>query len=257
MSSEWTTVAKKNRIVKVDKQPIVSVQVRPIIKTESEKRAQWEQRIKKKNEKREQMEQWQKEYDREFPLLPGSKDMLTEAQKIAYINARNAARKEDNHKAYLLREEKRKAKRAREAEEREKKEKLHVQDMIEKWGAHRWHHRVFMTDDDCLTAAKLRDEDMERYYEEEYRFYEEERRWQEEWEREQIEEKKYIEEQTANMGKEEKRRWILDYEYQKEIELDNERDAESDRWYRDFEMMNKRDKEDAERLAAWEAKNKK
>jgi hypothetical protein len=254
MSSEWTIVAKKTRVVKADQPPITvqpKLQVRPTreeqIKNENRNKEQWEKRRQAKID----------QYDREFPLLPGSNDMLTDAQKIAYINARNAARKEDNHKAYLQREEKRKAKRVREAEEREKNEKLHVQNMIEKWGAHRWYNRVFMTDDDCLTAAKLRDEDVERYYEEEERREEEERKWQEEWEREQIEEKKYIAEQTANMAAEEKRRWILEYEYQKECELDNERDAESDNWYRDFEMMQKRNKEDAERLAAWEAKNKK
>jgi hypothetical protein len=254
--SEWNIVANNKRNVKVVEQPIAQVnkpkaQVRPSrkeqIKKENEKREQWEQRRQSKID----------EYDREFPLLPGSRDMMTEAKKIAYINARNAARKEDNHKAYLLREEKRKAKRAREAEEREKKEKLHVQDMIEKWGAHRWYNMVAYTDDDCITAQNLRNDYEDRYYEEAERREEEERKWKEEWEREKIEEKKYIEEQTANMGEEEKGRWILDYEYQKELENDYEMDAESDRWYRDFQMMQKQNKEDAERLAAWEAKNKK
>jgi hypothetical protein len=255
MSSEWNVVDRNNRKAKVVQQPTAAVKTKPQVrmsieeknKIENQKRDQWEKRRKSKID----------EYDSEFPLLPGSRDMLTEAQKIAYINERNAARKEDNHKAYLLREEKRKANRAKEAEEKEKKEKLHVQNMIEKWGAHRWHNMVFMTDDDCLTADNLRYEDMERYYEEEERREEEERKWEEEWERERIEEKKYVVEQTANLSEKEKILWILEYEYQKSCEIDLDMYAESDRWYCDFEMKQKRNKEDAERLAAWEAKNKK
>jgi len=252
MSSEWNVVDRNNRKAKVVQQPTAAVKIKAQVrmsieeknKIENQKRDQWEKRRKSKID----------EYDSEFPLLPGSRDMLTEAQKIAYIDERNAARKEDNHKAYLLREEKRKANRAKEAEE---KEKLHVQNMIEKWGAHRWHNMVFMTDDDCLTADNLRYEDMERYYEEEERREEEERKWEEEWERERIEEKKYVVEQTANLSEKEKTLWILEYEHEKECERDSDMYAESDRWYRDFEMKQKRNKEDAERLAAWEAKNKK
>ena len=123
----------------------------------------------------------------------------------------------------------------REEKEKEKKERFHVQDMIEKWGAHRWQNMVCMTDDDCLTAKNLRYEDEERYYEE--------------WKRERIEEKKYVVEQTANLSEKDKRLWILEYEHQKNCEIDWDMD--------DSEMMQRQNKEDAERLAAWEAKNNK
>ena len=93
----------------------------------------------------------------------------------------------------------------REEKEKEKKERFHVQDMIEKWGAHRWQNMVCMTDDDCLTAKNLRYEDEERYYEE--------------WKRERIEEKKYVVEQTANLSEKDKRLWILEYEHQKNCEI--------------------------------------
>jgi len=260
MSTEWTIVKHGNKKVNVVETNI-SEKVRQNRvdqrKIREEKQKQWEEKQRQNQANWEARRQAKiDEYDREFPLLPGSRDTMTDAQKITYIDNKRAAKKEADRLAYLEREARRQAKRVREAKKQEYYEKIHVQAMIEKWGAHRWYNMVFMTDDDCITAQKLRHEEEEREYERERWFEEQERQWELEWEQQKIEEKKYIEEQTANMGKEEKGRWILEYEYQKEIELDWERDAESDRWYRDFEIMQKQKKEDAERLAAWELKNK-
>jgi hypothetical protein len=147
--------------------------------------------------------------------------LVPEATKIAYIDAKIAARKEANYKAYLEREARRqeKAKRAnakarREAELAVIAEMEHVKDMIEKWGAHRWYRCVAYSEDDCDTAEKLRYEEEER----EWRREQLEREQEEEEERREAireaEKQKYIAEQTANMSEREKERWIRDYEYE-------------------------------------------
>ena len=219
MSFDWTTIKRNTKVVDqpIIENPQVRQQVRPMpnrvdkTRRENEKRAQWEQKRQKKIDM----------YNAEFPLLPGSKDLVPEATKIAYIDAKIAARKEANYKAYLEREARRqeKAKRAnakakREAELAVIAEMEHVKDMIEKWGAHRWYRCVAYSEDDCDTAEKLRYEEEER----EWRREQLEREQEEEEERREAireaEKQKYIAEQTANMSEREKERWIRDYEYE-------------------------------------------
>lgn len=259
MSSEWTIV-KRN--VKVAKQPVAFIekntevsQVRPTreekIQRENERRQQWEQRRQKKID----------EYDAEFPLLPGSKDSVPDAKKIAYIDAKIAARKEANHKAYLEREARRQEKAKREAEKAKREaelaelaEKEHVQDMIEKWGAHRWYRCVAYSEDDCDTAQRLRDEEELR----EWRMEQYEREQEEEEERReaiyQTEKQKYIAEQTANMTEREKKQWIQDYEYNEMLELE---DQVFSYWDSVYWHSQKQEREDKERLDRWNAKQEK
>ena len=117
MSTEWTIVTGNKRNVKVAKQPVAVVEQKAEVR---QVRPTREEKIKKENEKRERWEQNRQkkidEYNAEFPLLPGSKDLVTDATKIAYIDAKIAARKEANHKAYLEREARRQKKAKREAE---------------------------------------------------------------------------------------------------------------------------------------------
>lgn len=257
MSTEWTVV-KRNVKVSKNMTPVIEQktevkQVRPTkeekIQRENEKRDQWEQRRQKKID----------EYDADFPLLPGSKNLVSDAQKIAYIDAKIAARKEANHKAYLEREARRQekakhatAKAKRQDERYEIEEKKHVQSMIEKWGSHRWYRCVAWTEDDCDTAQRLRDEEEKREWEMERLERIEE---QEEERREEIRKawrEKYIAEQTANMTEEEKRRWITEFEYDEEIESDYAYQAQGEDWYRAYTNM---EKEDQKRLDAWNAKH--
>lgn len=272
MSSEWTIVTGNKRNVKVvAKQPVAVVekkvevrQVRPTreekIQKENERREQWEQRRQKKID----------EYNAEFPLLPGSKDLVPDAKKIAYIDAKIAARKEANHKAYLEREARRQEKAKREAEkakrdaeiaEAEAKrqaelykiaEEEHVKDMIEKWGYHRWYRMVAWTEDDCDTAERLRHEEEER----EWRMEQYEREQEEEEERReairQAEKEKYIAEQTANMSEREKEQWIRDYEYEEMRILEDQVFSYWDSVYYDNMRQERADKE---RLDRWNAKH--
>jgi len=263
MSSEWTVVTGNKRNVKqpistcnmtrADKTTLQIKEVRPSkeeqINQAFDKREQWEQRRQKKIA----------EYDAEFPLLPRSKDSVPEATKIAYIDAKIAARKEANHKAYLEREARRqeKAKRAaekakREAELYEIAEKEHVRDMIEKWGTHRWYRCVAYTEDDCDTAQKLRDEEEENEWRREQYERELELEWEKKEEIRKAEREKYIEEQTANMTEEQKRRWIFDFEYEEKLESDYAYQAQGEDWYRAYTKI---EKEDQERLDRWNAKH--
>ena len=265
MSTEWTVVKRNVKqpigtcnFSRVDNATLQIKEVRPTredkIQKENEKREQWEQRRQKKID----------EYNAEFPLLPGSKDSVSDATKIAYIDAKIAARKEANHKAYLEREVRRqeKAKRAaekakREAELYEIAEKEHVRDMIEKWGSHRWYRCVAYTEDDCDTAERLRYEDEER----EWRMEQYERQQELEWEKKEeirkAEREKYIAEQTANMTEEQKRGWIINFEYDEEIESDYAYQAASEDLYRAYTKMEKEDKERLDRWNAKQEKNKK
>lgn len=272
MSSEWTVVKSGNKKVVVV-ETVVSEKVRQPKAEErkfrEDKQKQWEARQQQNKANWEAIRQAKiDEYDHEFPLLPGSRDTMTEAQKIAYIDAKRAAKQEADKQAYLQRESRRQEKRKiaekraaekakREAELAEMEEREHVKNMIEKWGAHRWYNMVWNTDDDCDTAQKLRDEEEERDYEFERWYEAQQREWDRQWEQQTIEDEKYIAEKTANMSEKEKELFISKFEEERERWLEDGMEAEGDMWYRDFQNMEKQKKEDAERLAAWEAKNRK
>ena len=138
----------------------------------------------------------------------------------------------------------------------EMEEREHVKNMIEKWGAHRWYNMVSYTDDDCDTAQKLRDEEEEREYQQEKWYEEQERQWEKEYDQQKIADEKYIAEKTANMSEKEKELFISEFEEERMRWLEDGMEAEGDIWYRDFQHMEKQNKQDAERLAAWQAKNK-
>jgi len=268
MSSEWTVVKRGNKKVAVV-ETVVSEKVRQPKaeerKIREDKQKQWEARQQQNKANWEARREAKiDEYDREFPLLPGSRDTMTEAEKIAYIDAKRAAKKEADKQAYLQREARRqaKSKRAaekakREAELAEMDEREHVKNMIEKWGAHRWYNMVWNTDDDCDTAQKLRDEEEEMEYKRERWYEEQERQWEKEYEQQKIADEKYIAEKTANMSEKEKELFISEFEEERMRWLEDGMEAEGEIWYHNFQIMEKQKKEDAERLAVWEAKNKK
>lgn len=210
MSFDWTTVKRNTKVIE-NPQQVRQQQVRPMsnrvdkTRRENEKRAQWEQKRQKKIDM----------YNAEFPLLPGSKDLVPDAEKIAYINNKIAIKKEASHKAYLEREARRQAKAKRESELYKIAEEKHVEKMIEKWGAHRWYRCVAYTNDDCDTADKLRYEEEERGRFEEWLETEDKKFEIQEHIRIRAEEEAYISEQTANMSEEEKALWLADYSYRK------------------------------------------
>ena len=83
MSSEWTIVTGNKRNIKVvAKQPVAVVEKKAEVR---QVRPTREEKIQKENEKRERWEQNRQkkidEYNAEFPLLPGSKDLVTDTQK--------------------------------------------------------------------------------------------------------------------------------------------------------------------------------
>ena len=234
-----TNVYGKVRQTRVDQREIREEKQR-------QNRANWEARRQAKID----------EYDREFPLLPGSRDIMPDVKKIAYIDAKRAAKKEADRLSYLQREARRQEKRKIAEKRAEIKEREHVKNMIEKWGAHRWFRMVWYTDDDCDTAKILRDKEEEREIERERRLQEQERQWKKELEQQEIADKKYIAEQTANMTEIEKEKWISNFEDECMILLDDAVEAEGDKWYRDYMIMEKQNKEDDDRLALWLAKNK-
>ena len=232
MSTEWFTVAKNNKVSKVPavEKPVVK---KPYInyreqaqKREDEKKQKWEASRQRKID----------EYNSEFPLLPGSKDLITDAKKVAFIDARIAAKKEADKKAYLEREARRQARQQR-----------HVQNMIEKWGAHRWFIMVEDTKDDCATAQELRNE---HEWKETCRYYDEMERFEKECREYSENRAKYIAEMTANMSESQKQEWIDNYNFE-EDEYDMVVCEEAQRMY------DKQKQEDDARLEAWNLKNKK
>jgi hypothetical protein len=67
-----------------------------------------------------------------------------------------------------------------------------------------------------------------------------------------LEEKKYIDEQTTHLSKKEKQLWLEKYEEEKEIIFDF---TESERCFNEYQTMQKRCKEDKERLDNWNKKH--
>jgi len=260
MSIEWNVVNHGNKKVTVlgtnayEKVRQPSMNQKKICE---EKQKQWEEKQRQNQAKWESIRQAKiDEYDRDFPLLPGSRDIMPDIKKIAYIDGKRASKKEADRLAYLEREAKRQEKRKIAQQRAEIKEREHVKNMIEKWGAHRWFRMVLYTDDDCDTAKILRDKEEEREIERERRLEEQERQWKKECEQQEIADKKYIAEQTANMTEIEKEQWISNFEDERMRLLDDAVEAEGDMWYRNFMIMEKQNKEDNERLALWLAKNK-
>lgn len=256
MSSEWKTVESNRKSKKVcevhipqPQQQVRPPQVRQPTRQqiENERREKWEQRRHQKID----------EYNKEFPLLPGSRDLVPDAQKIAYIDGKFAAKKEADHKAYLEREARRQAKRQRDQEFAAVREQRHIENMIEKWGAHRWYRMVEHTNDDCNTAYSLRVQEEEREWRMEYLRRERESRWEEEEKNRKIEREKYIAEQTANMSQHQKETWIDEFVEQELEELEDAAYAEGNRMYESYLNWEAQKIEDNERLEAWNAKHQK
>jgi hypothetical protein len=206
MSFDWTTVKRNTKVIKkpITENPQVrQQQVRPMsnrvdkTRRENEKRAQWEQKRQKKIDI----------YNAEFPLLPGSKDLVPDAEKIAYINNKVAIKKEADHKAYLEREVRRQVNAKRKSELRRIAEEKHMENMTEKWDTSGWN--IYTNDDYDIIEEEDRKWYMEQLEEEYYENQENIRR---------AEQEAYISEQTANMSEEEKDGWLADYSY-RQIEM--------------------------------------
>lgn len=206
MSFDWTTVKRNTKVIKkpITENPQVrQQQVRPMsnrvdkTRRENEKRAQWEQKRQKKIDM----------YNAEFPLLPGSKDLVPDAEKITYINNKVAIKKEADHKAYLEREVRRQAKAKRKSELRRIAEEKHMENMTEKWDTSGWN--IYTNDDYDIIEEEDRKWYMEQLEEEYYENQENIRR---------AEQEAYISEQTANMSEKEKDGWLADYSY-RQIEM--------------------------------------
>ena len=196
------------------------------MQSEQEKRQKWEANRQRKID----------EFNAEFPPLPGTKDLISDAKKVAFINARIAVKKEASKQAYLERQARRQA-----------REKRHVQNMISKWGAHRWFIMVEDTKDDCATAQELRNE---YEWKETCRYYEEMERREQECREYSENRAKYIAEMTANMTDYQKQEWIDNYNFEEE-EYDMAVNEEAQRMYE------REKQQDEARLKAWNDRNAK
>lgn len=87
MSSEWTIVTGNKRNIKVSTQPVAVIEKNTEISQVTPTR---QEKIQIENEKRQKKIH---EYNAEFPLFPGSKDLVTDAKKIAYIDAKDTAQR--------------------------------------------------------------------------------------------------------------------------------------------------------------------
>jgi hypothetical protein len=181
-----------------------------------------------------------KKYDQEFPILPGTKDLMTDALKIQWYDQQEELKRQQEHQAYL----KRKAK-------RENKLQIpkvhHIQNMIEKWGEHRWHRMVHGTDDDCDEAYKLRDQEEREEHQREMIM--EERITQERKERQE-----FIDKSTQGMTQQQKSEWLFDFEEEEYHEMCENFDTESNYIWKYVERVAEQDKRDKERLDLWNLK---
>jgi hypothetical protein len=240
MSTEWTVVTgngnKRSNVNGTKPQVIPEVKTNKI-----DKKQHWEATRQRKID----------QFNAEFPILPGGKDLMTDSQKIVQINARIAAEKEANRKAYLVREARRQAKKEQAKKLSKIKEASHIQNMIDKWGAHRWYSMVECTADDCDAAYKLRCEKDEC----ELRIEEFERHVDLELERKEKslreEKERHIAEQTANMSESQKECWIERFLEEEVERLDCLAQAESETMYRNILIWENREIQDNNRLKMW------
>lgn len=272
--SEWNIVTKKNKRIYFKSQSessnsesdkkqefLVKKKIREEKKSSSYKRERWEASRQSKID----------EYNREFPLLPNSHDAISDKDKIIFIETRNEAKRKADHEAFLVREARREAKRKiveekakqkakREAELAEIAEHEHVQNMIEKWGAHRWYRMVEHTTDDCDTAWHLRVEEEDREWERDRYQYQLELELAEKEKRAKEELEIYIAFQTANMKDDEKAQWLSEFEEQEQEDSYHAFDDGGCSWYliqQDENYLKWQRDEDDKRLATWYEKQAK
>ena len=197
-------------------------------------------------------------YDSEFPEIPGSKSVaVSDGQKIAMVNFIINEKKQADHQAYLERESRRQIKKDREERLAQIKEEKHIQNMIEKWGSHRWYNMVYHTEDDCETAQDLRDKEEEFEYQREILYEIREEQDQLHYEENKKKETAYIEETTKDMSAKTKAQWLRGYEWEKELEDDYSMERESMAFYSSFERRREQAEADQKRLEEWNKKNNK
>jgi hypothetical protein len=186
-------------------------------------------------------------YDQEYPILPGTKDLVPEKIKVQWYDQQQELRRQQaqlrrqqEHQAYLLRKSKR--------EDKLKQQKaLHIQNMIEKWGVHRWHRMVDRTDDDCDEAYDLRSQ-------EEMEEYERENRLKEQMEMDDKLRQEYIDKSTLGMTPKQKEKWLNDFEEEEFLEMCDEVDYEWFPSYDYFDKLAQQKRRDQERLDLWNLK---
>jgi hypothetical protein len=176
------------------------------------------------------------------------------------VVAAKRALSEKKNQEYLEREARRQEKKRIAEQAAKAKEDAHVADMIEKWGRHRWHRMVEDTADDCRTAGDLRYKEMEEEEHEYYEMQEREKEWQKEWEKQELEKEEVrckleaeTEKARRTMTQEEFEVW---FDHNWEDDCDNYFDSLSYEYYHEERMRIQVQKEDAVRLARWEAKQK-
>lgn len=179
--------------------------------------------------------------------------------------AAKRALSEKKRQEYLEREARRQNKKRLAEEIAKAKEDAHIENMIEKWGSHRWFRMVEDTADDCRTACDIRYKKMEEEENEYYEMLEQEKKWQKEWEKQELEREEVrckleaeTEKARRTMTQEEFEVWF-DHNWDELIaydDCDNYFDSLSYDYYQEERMRSQLQKEDATRLARWEAKQK-
>lgn len=207
---------------------------------------------------------------RQFPRLDGSfSDMTTpEYKKVAIEYVNNVLKQQQV--AYEKRVKQREEKAKRQEEEKKRKEEAHVAEMMKKYG-YRWEYDVEGTDEDCITAWELREENDYQDEMDYYRSRDEEAQWKRECEDKMDKEEHQdeffdvrMEIETRGMSPavkaiyiQKKRREWQHMKWDRMDELELEFQAEGDQWARAWNYDNIAREAKKQRIADYEAEKQK
>jgi len=188
---------------------------------------------------------------------------LLEREKVAYEN-----RVKRREQMKLAEEERKRIEEERKRAEKEKREKLHVEEMTKKYGWD-WYRDVEDTDEDCKIAYLLREEEQMEdeiaYWEEQQEIMQYMKDIEEEMDLKDHKKEFFATRMTIelrNVPREMHERYIQDHynmmreqEWEDEMQLEAEFEAEGDAWYRSMENASRHREQKKARIAAYEAAN--
>ena len=175
-------------------------------------------------------------------------------EETALINAVKEAKKRSlARQEYLAREAKRQEKKRRTEEAAKAKEIAHVEDMVEKWGSHRWFRMVDGTNDDCQIAEELRWKEDQEQFDLYYEMRQKEKKWAQEFKAKEKEKEKLRQEAKATMSSRE----FAEFEHQEWLDEMDDEEAYMNNGSREWYHLERLRQADAKRLTKWEQKQKK
>jgi hypothetical protein len=175
-------------------------------------------------------------------------------QETTLINAEKEAKKRSlARQEYLEREARRQEKKRRSELAAKAKEIAHVEDMVEKWGQHRWFRMVDGTNDDCQIAEELRWKEDQEQFDLYYEMRQKEKKWAQEFKAKEKEKEKLRQEAKTTMTCEE----FAEFEHQEWLDEMDEEEAYMNNGSREWYHLERLRQADATRLTKWEQKQKK